>query len=121
MAGILMPKKRSVSEILPIAGGAVGAYFGGPQGAMTGFSAGSMIKGPVDSMFGMDKGAQASASSPQGDAVSRRLETLKKDPIQEVRTAQSDLKAMPDYMQQQYGPALDEAYKRALARQRGVA
>jgi hypothetical protein len=137
MAKILIPQKQSMSNSLPMAGsvvgGAVGGYFSGgsPQGIMGGAQLGGGIGGMAQGMVrsvGLDKAPPEAvqtnqhSASPEDNAMSRRMQQLEQDPVYNIRQAKSALGSLPPEQQQEYAPALDEAYRRAVKqRQQGVA
>jgi hypothetical protein len=82
------------------------------------------VAGPFTGMMGGGSGG----GEPQGagnaqaqidtSPMRRRLSTMEEDPAFQIAQAKASLSSMPPAYQQQYGPALDEAYKRAMNNKR---
>ena len=134
MAQVVMPRKKTGMEFLPMAGQIVGGVAGGvmtesPQGAMAGAQAGGqaggMAKGFIDQ--GTGAAAKEEALQKQGqNAVQRRMTQIESDPVYNLAQAKQALQALPPDVQQQYQKPIDEAYQRAIAQakqnqQRGMA
>jgi len=125
MAQVVMPRKKTGMEFLPmagqIAGGVVGGIKGGPSGALAGSqaggAAGGMAAGIVDKATGAsDK--QAAMEAQGQNAVQRRMAQIESDPVYTLNQAKQALAAMPADVQQQYQKPIDEAYQRAIAQSR---
>lgn len=117
MAKVFMPQKASMSQALPFVGAAVGGIMSGGAGAGVGFSAGQTAAPAAEAAFG-SKTPQAAQMTSDDSAISRRMQQIDEDPLSNIRDAKSALSYLPPEQQKEYGPALDEAYKRAMAQQR---
>ncbi len=103
------PPAGPLKKILPIAGKAIGAAYGGPAGAEAGGMVGDSLAGP-----------DAEGTKPiQSTAMGRRYEMTAPEVPHAEALAQADqaLAQLPPQYQQQYGPTITAA----RMKQQGVA
>lgn len=119
MASVLIParKQNPVSGLLPIAGAAVGTYYGGPAGGAAGSAIGGQAAG---AMAGKD--APAVQSAQIENPMARRSQAMEDDPHQQLIAAYAALDKMPKELREQYKEPLGYAVQMSLEeRQRGYA
>lgn len=118
MADVIMPEKKSGSKGLLQAGGAaVGAYFGGPQGAAMGYQAGGTI---ADATSKNRQVAQV-----KSDAMARRAEGLKAqqppaqdDYSKDLEAAEAAAAQLPEGEREKYLPTIQRAREMSLQQRR---
>ena len=125
MAQVMIPEKKKnvLSQILPIAGAAVGTIYGGPAGGAKGYGMGSAVSGGIESVTDKSQGQPVQADQ---TPMNRRMNQIQEDPANTLREAKQSLAYMPADIQQQYQKPIDDAYALAMEqqranRQRGVA
>lgn len=115
MAQVMMPQAKkddSMSNLLTIGGGVVGAAYGGPTGALAGANAGQMAGGILAKQdTGTVQGVQSNAMQRRADAMQQ---------MQQLNQSQQALAYLPPEQQAQYAPAIERARLMAQ-KQSGVA
>lgn len=122
MAQVNVPqKKNEMATIMPIAGGIAGGVIGGvygksPQAAMggaaTGAGIGQMAGGlmaPAEAPQGPQATAQQADPATSPNAISRRMEAMNTQPVEQLTAAQTALKYQPPETQKQYTDAINQA------------
>ena len=118
MADIITPEKKNSSKsVLQMAGTAVGAYFGGPSGAMAGYQAGGMA---ADTLSPTRQPGQV-----KSEAMARRAQALQPQETQQNYTA--DLEAaeaaaakLPEEEQAKYLPTIQRAREMSQQQRRAM-
>lgn len=115
---IQRPKSNGLAKLLPIAGQVVGTIYGGPSGGTVGGAVGGAVGGMVQ------KPGQQPIEASNSDALSRRMDTMKADPVSVLAESKQALAYMPADVKEQYQKPIDDAYALALKqrqnRQTGV-
>lgn len=118
---VLIPQQKDdTNELLQIGGLAAGAFFPGALGATTalggavaGAGAANLGAGLLNPEKAGPQPVQAtsmngeSATSP--NAISRRLQTMQQDPVNQLASAQQALKYQPPDVQKQYMDTVNQA------------
>lgn len=117
MSQVMQPEKKKnvLSQILPIAGAAVGTIYGGPAGGLKGYGTGSAVSGGIESVTDKNQGQTIQADQ---NPMNRRMNQIQEDPTNTLREAKQSLAYMPPDIQQQYQKPIDDAYALALEQNR---
>lgn len=112
MPGVMMPQKKQglAQQVAPVAGQAVGTYFGGPIGGVVGGQIGAKMAGE-----------QKQIGAIETSAINRRIDTYQppQNHTEDLAAADQALAQLPKPVQQQYSPILRRAME--IEAQRGMA